>query len=250
MSRYLPTLGVILAIVAVVLWDSFSNQSSPPTGSTIDVATLNPDWSVISAWPGSSEDTAGVDATPDPGRITTLIVFDDSTSMSNQIAAARQAVVTAVAGFAPENRVGVIALNAGGVIPIMPANEAFQILPARLEAVEANGATPLGRSLNAAADLLTQEAQLRRGFGVFRILVTTDGAASDEDMMNQVVAQIMSRTPIELATIGLGIGEGHALNLPGFTSYVSVANASELASALTNAAAEQTVFQPITSFED
>ncbi|MFK7941755.1 MAG: hypothetical protein AB8B85_02395, partial [Paracoccaceae bacterium] len=80
--------------------------------------------------------------------------------------------------------------------------------------------------------------------------VTTDGVAGDGDIMNAAVTRILSSTPIEIATIGLGIGEGHALNVPGYTSYVSVESVGDLADALKAAAAEQTVFQPITKFED
>ncbi|MEM7190984.1 MAG: vWA domain-containing protein, partial [Pseudomonadota bacterium] len=150
----------------------------------------------------------------------------------------------------PDSRVGVLALNGGMILPVTSAQEASRTLAAQLQPIQAGGGTPLGARLAQAEGLLTFEAQSRRGFGTFRILITTDGAASDEAIMNDTVADILSSTPIELATIGLGIGEGHALNVPGYTRYVSVGSVGELADALQAAAAEQTVFQPITKFEE
>ncbi|MEM9140866.1 MAG: vWA domain-containing protein [Pseudomonadota bacterium] len=250
LNKVIPAI-VILAAIGFFIWDE---QSTPPPVATsvdnIDPSRLNPNWGAIGSWPPNVEDGASAQSNPDPWQVTTLIILDDSGSMADQMDAAKQAVVEAVGQFAPDSRVGVLALNGGMILPVTTAQEAAGMLAAELDPIQAEGRTPLGARLSQAAQLLTSEAQLRRGFGTFRILVTTDGAATDGGIMNDAVANILTTTPIELATIGLGIGEGHALNVPGYTDYVSVGSVSELSNALQAAAAEQTVFQPVTKFEE
>jgi Mg-chelatase subunit ChlD len=229
---------------------STSNSASSPVSSQVE---LKPNWAAISKWPSESsneaEDTEALKVV-DPWQVTTIIVLDDSGSMEARIDQAKAAVIQAVSQFPPESMVGVISLNSGVVSEVVPAAKASALLPQQLGKVSARGGTPLGVRLDDAAKILAKEAGQQRGFGVFRILVTTDGAASDNDRLKQAVSKILSKTPIELATIGIGIGKGHALNVPGFTSYVSVDGVEGLASALAAAAAEQTNFQPIGSFEE
>lgn len=254
----------VLAVVVINMFVGSNKQSQKPVqprstqpsesiSGFIDQAALMPKWSVISSWaPGSGEEVQAA-ATVDPWQVTTLIVLDDSRSMEGQIAQAKNAVVEAVSQFDPTSRVGVIGLNSGLIHIVAPAAETARRLPDLLTRVIANGGTPLGVALEDAARILETEASLQRGFGVFRILVTTDGQASDSARLNGAVSRILSETPIEIATIGIGIGEGHALNVPGYTSYVSVSGVDGLASALAAAAAaaaEQTNFTPIDRFEE
>jgi len=249
MNKIVPVF--VLLVIGAAVWTQFLTPAPPPAQkvASVDQARLTPDWTAISAWPPTGgEDASGAQANPDPWQVTTLIILDDSSSMRDQMFAAKQAVVQAVSQFDPNSRVGVIALNKGMVMPVQSASDASRSVESDLAQVNANGSTPLGASLADATSILTQEAQNRRGFGVFRILVTTDGAATDNDAMNSTVAEILSTTPIEIATIGIGIGEGHALNVPGYTSYVSVSSIDQLAGALQEAAAEQTTFNPITEF--
>ena len=253
MKRVLFPLVFMMLIIGAVAWNQISQVSTEPQYDPIDLSQAAPDWPAISAWPPTREgETATItaDANPDPWQLNMLIILDDSGSMGGQMEDAKTAVIEAVRQLDPDSRVGVLALNAGAILPVMSAADAARELPGRLHPLSADGGTPLGARLLEAAAVLTMEARRRRGFGIYRILVTTDGVASDGDAMNRNVAGILSQTPIELATIGLGIGEGHALNVPGFTSYVSVESVADLANALNAAAAEQTTFQPITKFEE
>ena len=257
--------SLVVASAGIFMLSSCDNSSpvtqvsEPAQVTSNDHADMMPDWSTIALWPFGSEDEssdievadeADTPATVDPWQVTTVIVLDDSGSMQGQIEPAKTAIIEAVTQFAPESRVGVIALNAGQVSEVVSAADAVTMLPDQLRSIAADGDTPLGRRLEDAAEILATQAEQRRGFGVFRILVTTDGEASDANRLHKAVSNILSKTPIELATIGIGIGEGHALNVPGFTSYVSVSGVDGLAGALTAAAAEQTTFQPIDRFEE
>jgi len=261
-----PIFFFVMFFAALLFIFSAQFNKKPQTGSTqpnvrvvqgsnhdrryIDQAALIPDWSAIATWPPGSTEEVDTVAEVDPWQVTTMIVLDDSGSMEGRIDQAKSAITDAVAQFDARSRVGVMALNAGLVAEVVAAGDAALLLPDQLKPIVAAGNTPLGSRLDDAARILENEASERRGFGVFRILVTTDGAASDADRLNRAVSQILSETPIELATIGIGIGEGHALNVPGFTSYVSVNGVDGLANALAAAAAEQINFQPIDRFEE
>ena len=104
-------------------------------------------------------------------------------------------------------------------------------------------------SLSAARDLLSEEAARSRSFGTYRIIVTTDGAADDPDLLVREVIETVNKTPVQVATIGIGIGRRHVLNAEGHTSYVAVDDVGKLAQALQAAVAENASFDPITAFE-
>ena len=55
---------------------------------------VEPDWAAITDWPGSV--AADVEAQPDPNRVFTVIVLDDSGSMGGDIEPAKRAVIEAV----------------------------------------------------------------------------------------------------------------------------------------------------------
>ena len=245
----LSTVAILLALAAVgfgLLPPNPSSQVEPDPVIAIDPAALVPDWTRISAWPGFE---APGGSNPDPGQLSTVIVLDDSGSMGPMMLDAKQAVIDAVSQFPDNSRVAVIALNRGRVLDAVAVDEARASLPAAIDPVMADGKTPLGRALGTALDLLAQEAARQRGFGTYRILIATDGRASDAAVLRRAIAEILSASPVEVATIGIGIGEGHALNMPGFTDYVSVQGVDRLAAALAQVSAEQESFQPVTAFE-
>jgi uncharacterized protein YegL len=205
------------------------------------------DWSAIATWPPLN-DLDEVESLPDPNRTFTVIILDDSGSMGSDIDPAKQAVLQAVRMMSPNDRVGVLALNAGELLSVTAADEASDLLPSRLSPVYATGSTPLGAALAAARDLLSEEAARARAFGTYRVIITTDGAADDPDRLIKEVAQTVNTTPIQVATIGIGIGPRHVLNAAGHTSYVAVDNVDKLSEALQAAVAENPDFAPITAF--
>lgn len=240
------TTGALIIAAIVFGWDLIFPQGGLSRAPQIDEARLAPNWSAIASWPGTEAESS---AAPNPNRLTTVIVLDDSGSMGGAMEDAKEAVLIAVNQLPDDGTVAVLALNAGLVLPPTNVAEARTALPNALSPVSPNGGTPLGSSLLQAMTLLEEEAAQQRGFGTYRALITTDGQAGDEDLLEQAIEQILSSSPVEVATIGIGIGEGHPLNMPGHVRYVSVAGVDGLAAALTEAAAEQTSFEPITAFE-
>ena len=239
--------GVVGAAVAFYAGGAlFGEEPGPATA--VEGIPLAPDWPAIAAWPPEDEG-GGVEAAPDPERLTTVMVLDDSSSMNARMGAAKDAVTEAARLLPQSGRLGVLALNAGLVQEPAPAAEAAAALPSRLDPIRADGSTPLGPALMAARAMLEAEAARQRGFGTYRIIVATDGAADDELRLAEAVAGILTETPIQISTIGIGLGSGHVLNMPGHVSYVGVTDVSGLATALAAAVAENTTFEPITAFD-
>ncbi len=206
------------------------------------------DWAAISIWPPLLE-VPDVESIPDPDRIFTMIVLDDSGSMGSDLEQAKAAVMQTIKMMNPQDRVGVLALNAGLVLPITTVEDASLTLQNSLLPLRPTGSTPLGPALSAARDFLSAEAARSRSFGTYRIIITTDGAADDADRLIAEVKETVNTTPIQVATIGIGIGRRHVLNAEGSTSYVAVDNVSKLGEALQAVAAENANFDPITAFE-
>lgn len=241
---------VLLAVAGVVAASGFvfyNTVAEPPAyAPSTDMGTV--DWEALAAWPPLIE-VPDVETVPDPDRIFTMIVLDDSGSMGSDLEQAKAAVLQAVRMMDPNDRVGVLALNAGLVLPFETVEDAEEILPGRLSPLRSTGSTPLGPALSAARDLLSEEAARSRSFGTYRIIVTTDGAADDPDLLVREVIETVNKTPVQVATIGIGIGRRHVLNAEGHTSYVAVDDVGKLAQALQAAVAENASFDPITAFE-
>ncbi|MEL7027095.1 MAG: vWA domain-containing protein [Pseudomonadota bacterium] len=245
MKKTLTYVIMAAAIMTFALWEEIEPMifGSP----TINV-DLTPRWDAVAAWPGVEVDTASAD--PEPGRTTTVLVFDDSGSMSRRINAAKIAALD-FAGKLPETtHIGAIGLNSGVLVEPMPVDDALPVLTSALGGVIADGGTPLSRALRQAHNMLRLEAANQRGFGNYQILVTTDGEADNPSLLTDEVVAILRNSPVNIATIGIGIGDGHPLNLGGETRYVAISDVADLASALEDVSAEQTQFDPVTAFEE
>lgn len=233
-----------LAVASITL-AACDEPSKLPAGY---VESLSPNWESIANWPGEiTDETKLLDIVP--RRTTTVIVFDDSTSMGGNIAPAKDSVVSAVQGFDNTDRIGLVALNDGLLMDIQDSRDAKANIANALAPVRSDGSTPLGARIDQAMEMLSEDAKRQRGFGQYRVLVVTDGAAGDQDRLLAVLRNTLSNTPVQVATIGLGVGQGHVLNLPGHTSYVDVSKPEDLAAAMAALSAEDQDFAPLTSFE-
>lgn len=239
--------GAYIAI-AVAAFVAVAIFSEAPDRTEIVPEPVVPDWAAIAAWPVFEAQT--VEATPDPGRTFTVLVLDDSGSMGDDIEAAKNAVVATLEAMDPADRVAVIGLNSGEVLPFSTVSEARAALPGLLEAVESDGGTPLTRAIVASRVALEAEAAVAGGFGTYRILVTTDGRADDEQALADAIEDLARTTPIQIATIGVGIRGNHVLRRPDLASFVEIDNVGELEAALRDAIAEEQSFTAITSFEE
>lgn len=206
-----------------------------------------PDWAAIAAWP--EIDASEVYARPNPNRRNTVIVLDDSGSMSSDIRAAKRAIIHALGAMNDSDRVAVTALNYGTVLDFTSVRDAKSTLPPALERVNSDGGTPLTGAIANAKALLEKEASSARGFGTFRLIVTTDGAADDGGALAASIEDLAATTPIQLTTIGIDISDRHVLSRSDLGTFVDVANVAALESALQAAVAENADFTAITEFE-
>ncbi|MEM9342895.1 MAG: vWA domain-containing protein [Pseudomonadota bacterium] len=238
---------VIVAVVGAIayaVYDEFSGSG----GGTVSREPVPPNWAAIAAWPRFEVET--VEARPDPNRRVTAIILDDSGSMGSDIVPAKAAVVGALNAMADDDRVAVLALNAGTILPFTPVSDARAALSDLLRPIGSDGGTPLTNSIRNAQGLLEGEAATVRGFGTFRLIVTTDGAADDGFALEAAIEDLAASTPIQVTTIGIGISGNHVLRRDDLGSFVDVANVDALQEALEAAVAENTDFTAITDFSD
>ena len=72
------------------------------------------------------------------------------------------------------------------------------------------GQTPLGKYLKKAADRLLKERAAQNGYGTFRLLVVTDGNATDKQLMRRTIPKILARG-ILVDAIGVDMEQRHEL---------------------------------------
>ena len=233
-----------LVIVGFVAYDIFGRSLGP----IVEPNPVIPDWSAISSWPRIDADT--IEAVPDPNRRITAVVFDDSGSMGNSITDAKQAVVEALAAMEETDRVAVVALNSGVILPFMSVSEARSALGPALGPVASDGSTPLTAAVQTAQAMLEAEAAMAQSFGTYQLIVTTDGQADDGDALVFAVEELARSTPIQLATIGISVSGSHVLRRTDIGNFVDVSNAAALAGALQAAVAENADFDAITDFTE
>lgn len=242
-NKVFPVL-IVLGVIGFAASDEFrqlfGKTSAPDFGG--------PNWTAIANWPEVPE---GVEmlAQPDPSVTVAVLILDDSGSMSSSFADAKGALVQSLDYFSADDQVAVLALNAGLVLPAMPVEQARSELSPALQPLRSDGSTPLTRAVLQARDILSELAAERRGFGTYQIIVTTDGAADQEEALSRVVADTVTNTSIQIATVATKSLPGHALNAAGYTSFTTIAGVAGLAEALAGAIAENSSFVPITAFE-
>jgi len=182
-------------------------------------------------------------------------VFDGSGSMKDppprsdagdqefgsKIEGAKWAVKEFMKNVPKDVNLGLYVFDNGGEREVLPlgANNRLAFL-ADIEAVDAAGGTPLGDAIGKAADALVKEYKKQLGYGDYRLIVITDGEASDDINKGIVVAE---KYNIPIYTIGFGIGQQHSLRQHS-VSYKSADSAKEIKQALQEAAAELDVFEP------
>lgn len=244
MKKSALSLIVLAGVVGYFVWIELSATTASDE-AYISRAPLEPNWSSIASWPAS--ESARAQATPDPGRRYTAIILDDSGSMGDQMEPAKRAVEQALSAMQSGDRVAVIGLNAGIILDFTQVDGAQSALAA-LRPVRADGPTPLTRAVRLARAGLEEEASEARGFGIYQMIITTDGAADDGVALTAAIEDLARNTPIQIATIGIAIGDRHVLRRDDVGRFVDVSNIAGLQDALQAAVAENASFEAITDF--
>ncbi len=174
-----------------------------------------------------------------------VVVLDDSGSMNQKmpngmlrIQAAQQALASVLGQLPPETRVGVLALNSRvngepWVIPMGPIGQTDW--KSRVSSIQANGGTMLGEFSKVAANELLKMRESDR-YSNYRLLIVTDGEASDPEVLSRYLPDILSRG-ITLDVIGVSMASAHSLAALAH-SYRSADDAETLTAAINEVFAE------------
>ncbi|MFK7961604.1 MAG: VWA domain-containing protein [Phycisphaerales bacterium] len=145
-----------------------------------------------------------------------VVVFDGSGSMNEsygrtgaiKMAVAKEALTRVLGELPPSINLGVVAFasntNDPWVVPLGPVDR--DAVSDAINGVVAGGKTPLGRHLKIAADRLLAQRAEQRGYGTYRLLVVTDGKASDGPVLRRHLPLVLSRG-IVMDVIGVDMAE-------------------------------------------
>lgn len=144
-----------------------------------------------------------------------VVVMDDSGSMADglrrarmrKIEAAKSALEVVLQELPADSQVGVLALNNGWLIPLGPVDK--NSISEHVNRLRASGGTPLGMRMKEATDTLIQ-ARDEHTYGDYRLLVVTDGEASDQKVVDAILPDMMSRGLL-VDVIGVDMESEHSL---------------------------------------
>lgn len=144
-----------------------------------------------------------------------VVVVDDSGSMADRmrhertrkIDAAKRSLAVVLEKLPADAEVGVLALNGGWIIPLQKVDPAQVVR--RINELRARGGTPLGTRMKEATDELLAKRE-QEIYDDYRLLVVTDGEASDQDVLDSVLPDIMSRGLL-IDVIGVDMEAAHSL---------------------------------------
>lgn len=201
-------------------------------------------------WPFlTADDPAGVLAENMTAR-NYLLIFDGSGSMadrecaggSQKIEVAKKAVMAWSKGVPANANLGLFAFHNQGILTLPLATGNRDAFIQTISQIQAGGKTPLAEAMTHAYDTFTEQGKRQLGYGEYTIVVVTDGYANSISSLEGVVDKILSRTPINIYSIGFCIGEAHSLNQPGRTIYKSADNPEQLQKGLQEVLAESESF--------
>lgn len=164
----------------------------------------------------------------------------DSSKLQSRMDAAKAALVTVLRSVPPKTEVGVLVFsgkNKGSsdwIVPLGPLN--LSAAEAAITRIDADGGTPLGQYLKVGADAMLDRRRSQSGFGTFRLLVVTDGEASDPTLLERHLPDVMRRG-LRVDVIGIDMNARHTL-ANEVSSYREAKDAAGLSTALAEVFAE------------
>lgn len=172
-----------------------------------------------------------------------VVVWDGSGSMSERfngvikMDAAKAALKATLTNLPKNTNVGIICFNTSRDPWIYKiSNVDSKKLVASIDPVRADGSTPLGAFMKFGADALLAERAKQFGYGTYRLLIVTDGEATDGDLMERYAPEIVSRG-IVMDVIGVGMRSEHRLKIYAH-SYQAANDAKKLDEAVKNVLGE------------
>ena len=181
---------------------------------------------------------------------TVVVLLDDSGSMRQEMrtgsgreprmSVAQAALTKVIQQLPDQTTLGILLMNGarsenGWLVRLGPLDRKAAL--SRLAQVRADGGTPLGQSMMTAMDeLLSMRSKLP--YGDYRLLVVTDGEASDANMLQRYLPDMVARG-ISIDAIGVDMRADHTLAQSAH-SYRKANDAASFEQALTEIFAEST----------
>ena len=144
-----------------------------------------------------------------------VVVVDASGSMgapmggSTRMSVAKDALKQVLDQIPDTTHVGILVFPRGNwVYPLGPRKESM--LAGAIDSIQSGGGTPLGEYMKRGADVLLNARRKQFGYGTYRLLVVTDGEASDRGKVEAFTPDIISRG-ITIDCIGVEMASRHTL---------------------------------------
>ncbi len=234
MKKYISLLLVIFTALYSCKKEDEKSRAKPETG---DNRTFT-DYLAAQDWPPSGiKQQVEVDQENTAAK-NYYIIFDGSGSMDGEkLVIAKKAFVQFINNVPDGANIGLVCFDASGFYERAPLGSPKKEIIDKVNKIRAGGNTPLGGCINIAYEKLGLQAKRQLGYGEYNLIILTDGEATDKGM-GQAVERILSETPIVIHTIGLKIGQGHALNQTGRIYYRAAENLKDVSSGLESVLAE------------
>ena len=170
------------------------------------------------------------------------IILDGSGSMQgNPILEAKRAVTSFVEGAPEDLNIGLFCFdyrNMKGteLVALGKGEEQRQALKQAISRVSAGGRTPLGNAIMHGTDALIERFQMQLRYGDIRLIVVTDGAATDDQVFDQSIRHARKHH-VPIYTIGFHMRSSHPLRQHS-ESYLTASDERELLKAMEETLAE------------
>ena len=170
----------------------------------------------VGAWQANGQEESPGDVEPADNIV---VLLDGSGSMEDtmtgnrtRMSVAKQALKKVLDLVPPNTNLGLVVFSVNTRDPwVYPLGEVDpQKLRDGVDRTIPGGGTPLGQYMKIAADKLLEQRTKQKGFGSFRLLIVTDGEASDPYLVDQHLPDILSRG-VTVDVIGVAMQEDHAL---------------------------------------
>jgi hypothetical protein len=193
---------------------------------------------------------------PDDSHSAVVIILDGSGSMTeifhgvSRMDAAKSALKTVLKTLPNDTELGLLVFASRRGDQVGPwayplgARSDNRLMPA-IDSVSPGGRTPLGEYIKYGADALLENRERNLGYGTYRLLVVTDGQASDSSKMERFAPEVVDRG-IVLDVIGVDMEQSHTLKQMA-TSYRAADRPEELEEAVREVLAEVSFGQDSTA---
>lgn len=142
-----------------------------------------------------------------------VVLLDTSGSMDERLGsvsklkAAQDALCGIVDRVGPNTHIGIVTFQ-GWIVNLGPVDK--EATKNAIRGTRASGGTPLGKYMKDAGDALIEARKRDKGLGTFKLVVVTDGAASDGNLLAVNTTHVKARG-IVIESIGVGMADDHSL---------------------------------------